>query len=65
MNPATQTLQQINVFCTTPNGTGGGIWMGGAGLAAEVYNPAKPYGRMFIATGNGSFIRRAPPTATQ
>ena len=42
------TLQQINVFCTTPNGSGGGIWMGGAGLAGEVYNPAKPFGRMFV-----------------
>ena len=48
------TLQQIDVFCTTPNGSGGGVWMGGAGLAGEVYNPAKPFGRLFFATGNGT-----------
>ncbi len=54
------TLQQINVFCASSNGSGAGIWMGGAGLAAEVYNPAKPYGRMFVATGNGSYLI-APP----
>jgi hypothetical protein len=51
------TLQQIDIFCTTPYGTGGGsgIWMGGAGLAAEVNDPTKPYGRMFVSTGNGDF----------
>jgi hypothetical protein len=57
-----KTLAQIDVFCTTPNGSGGGIWMGGSGLAAEVNNPAKPYGRMFFATGNGSFAASAPYT---
>jgi hypothetical protein len=62
-NPA--TLQQIDVFCTTPNATGGGIWMGGSGLAGEVNNPAKPYGRMFFATGNGSFGIGAPTITGQ
>ena len=33
------TLQQIDVFCLSPNGMGAGIWMSGAGLAAEVNNP--------------------------
>ncbi len=47
-------LQQLNVFCTSANGIGAGIWMGGSGLAAEVNNPAKPYGRMFVTTGNGT-----------
>ncbi len=60
VNPSTQTLQQVDVFCTAPYGSGGGIWMGGAGLAAEVYNPAKPYGRMFVATANGSFSTTPP-----
>src|SRR5271168_4226279 len=60
VNPTTQALQQVNVFCTTPNGSGGGIWMGAAGLAAEVNNPAKPYGRMFVATANGSYSGTAP-----
>ena len=58
------TLQQLNVFCTTPNGGGGGVWMGGAGMAAEVYNPAKPYGRMLVATGNGTFTATYPYTST-
>ncbi len=49
------TLKQIDVFCTTANGSGAGIWMSGAGLAAEVNDPAKPYGRMFVATANGSY----------
>ncbi len=60
VNPTTQTLQQVNVLCTSPNGAGAGFWMSGAGLAAEVYNPAKPYGRMFVATGNGSFNASSP-----
>jgi Bacterial lectin/Legume lectin domain/Chitobiase/beta-hexosaminidase C-terminal domain len=54
------TLQLLNVFCTTPNGVGGGLWMSGAGLAAEVYNPNKPYGRMFVPTGNGTFAASTP-----
>ncbi len=56
------TLRQFNVFCTTADGSGAGIWMGGAGLAAEVNNPAKPYGRMFLATGNG-FYGISPPAS--
>jgi len=64
VNPATQTLQRVNVFCTTANGSGGGIWMGGAGLAAEVNNPAKPYGRMFLSTGNGSYSASYPYSNT-
>ncbi len=56
------TLNKIDAFCTTPNGVGGGIWMGGAGLAAEVNNTAKPYGRMFVATGNGTFAASQPYT---
>ena len=39
--------------------------MGGAGLAAEVNNPAKPYGRMFVATGNGSYGIDAPTVSGQ
>jgi hypothetical protein len=57
------TLQMIDAYCTTPNGMGAGLWMGGAGLAAEVNNPAtKPYGRMFVATGNGSYASNSPYT---
>ena len=59
------TLQQIDIFCTTPNGIGGGIWMSGAGLSAEVYNSTlKPYGRLFLSTGNGSYAASTPYNAT-
>jgi hypothetical protein len=61
---AEPTLQQLDAFCTTANGAGGGVWMGGAGLAAEVNNPAKPYGRMFVATGNGTYAASYPYTGT-
>ena len=48
------TLAQTGAWCATPNAAAAGIWMGGTGLAADV--PAgKPYGRMFTATGNGTF----------
>ena len=59
-----QTLQQTGAFCTTHNGVGGGMWMGGAGLAAEINDPTgHPYGRMFVATGNGDYTASAPYTA--
>jgi hypothetical protein len=49
-----KTLAQTSAFCLSPNGMGSGVWMSGAGLAADV--PAgRPFGRMFIATGNGDF----------
>jgi hypothetical protein len=54
------TLQQINAFCVTPNGFGGGFWAGGAALAAEVNDPSKPFGRMFVATGNGTYSATKP-----
>ena len=43
------TLAQRDVFITTPKGTDGGIWMEGAGLAADAS------GHLFVATGNGTF----------
>jgi hypothetical protein len=59
------TLQRLDAFCTTVNGAGGGIWMGGAGLAAEVTDPVnKPYGRMFLSTGNGTYAASYPYTNT-
>ena len=63
VNPTTQTLQLVDIFCTSAYGSGAGIWMGGAGLAAEVNSPAKPYGRMFISTGNGSYGINPPTVA--
>lgn len=57
------TLQRISVLCTTSNGSGSGVWMGGSGLAADVVDPVnKPFGRMFFATGNGSFDATPPYT---
>ena len=44
-----QSLQQVGVYNCTPNGNDGGIWMGGAGLAAA------PDGSIFGVTGNGTF----------
>ncbi len=48
------TLAQTAVFNTTPNGTGseqgkGGIWMSGAGPAADAA------GNVYVAVGNGTF----------
>ena len=57
------TLQQTGAFCSTSNGTGSGTWMSGAGLAADVTDPTNhPFGRMFIATGNGTFDATTPYT---
>jgi hypothetical protein len=56
------TLGQLGIYCTTPNGSEGGIWVGGAGLAAEVNDPTRPFGRMFVVTGNGSYSASTPYT---
>jgi hypothetical protein len=53
------TLARTGIWCATPNAAAGGIWMGGAGLAADVPS-GKPYGRMFTSTGNGTFDAVAP-----
>ncbi len=58
------TLQQTDILCTSANGSGSAIWMSGAGLAAEVSDPAKPYGRMFLTTGNGTYAATRPYTNT-
>jgi hypothetical protein len=44
-----RTLQQIMVYCTTPDATEGSIWMSGGGLAAD------PSGNIYFITANGSF----------
>ena len=46
---STRTLEQTSVINITPNGNEGGIWMGGAGLAAD------SSGNIFLTTGNGTF----------
>ena len=59
------TLRQTGAFCTSPNGSGSGIWMSGGGLAADQLDPVNhPYGRMFIPTGNGDFTATSPYNGT-
>jgi hypothetical protein len=53
------TLVQTGAWCSTPNAAAAGIWMGGTGLAADVPT-GKPYGRIFTATGNGTYDAVAP-----
>ncbi len=55
------TLATTGVWSTSPNAVGSGIWMGGAGLAADVPS-GKPFGRMFTVTGNGLFDAAASYT---
>ncbi|HEX4770402.1 MAG TPA: chitobiase/beta-hexosaminidase C-terminal domain-containing protein, partial [Bryobacteraceae bacterium] len=60
-----KTLAQTGVFCTTSNGIGSGVWMAGSGLAADVVDPVNsPFGRLFAATGNGSYSATIPYTNT-
>ena len=54
------TLRQTSAFCATPNGAASGIWMSGAGLAADTINS----GRLFVATGNGAFSAGPPYNAS-
>jgi hypothetical protein len=44
-----QTLAQVAIFSTTPNGTLGGIWAAGNGLAVD------SNGNLYAATGDGTF----------
>ena len=57
------TLKQTGAYNASPNGIGAGFWMSGAGLAADVLNPStKPYGRMFVTSGNGDYTATTPYT---
>jgi hypothetical protein len=53
INPTSQTLQQVAVLNTAPNGTGGGIWESGAGLAAAIAADGNTY--IYVPTGDGTF----------
>ena len=52
------TMQQSAVVCTTPNGSGAGVWEAGAGLPIDEDVAG---GRMYLATGNGTFTTNFPP----
>jgi hypothetical protein len=51
-----QTLKQISVLCTTPDGIQGGIWQSGAGLAAEEREGTYPL--LYVVIANGSSTGR-------
>jgi hypothetical protein len=44
-----KTLEQKAVWCTTPTGNQGGVWMAGQGPAADAA------GHVYVMTGNGTF----------
>ena len=48
------SLRQVAVFNTTPDGAGGGVWQGDAGLAAD------ENGHIYAITGNGTFDAASP-----
>jgi hypothetical protein len=48
-DPTTLQIVAGGIFNDTPNGSEGGIWMSGAGLAAE------NSGNIYFSTGNGTF----------
>src|SRR5450631_4757922 len=67
MSYGATTLTQEGVYNSSPNGSGNGIWMSGAGLAADVS------GDIFFATGNGtwsatdngsSIVKLGPPSGS-
>ncbi len=61
MGYSASTLQQLAVFVGSPNGSGAGIWLSGAGLSADT-DGTSGAGRMFVATGNGDFTATVPYT---
>jgi hypothetical protein len=57
MQYSASTLARQSVFLTTPNGVGSGVWMSGAGPAADNENGTP---RVFVTTGNGTYDASAP-----
>ncbi len=56
------TLQPAGVYNTAPNGSEGGVWESGAGLAADTVTTG---GRMFVVNGNGDTNDGLPYTDSQ
>ena len=53
------SLQQQYVYCSTPDGFGGGIWMSGGGPSAD------ESGNVYLAVGNGSVGKNGNPADTR
>ncbi len=51
------SLAQSAAICLSPNGYGAGIWSSGAGMPIDEEGPG---GRMFVATGNGTYSTYPP-----
>lgn len=49
MSYSATTLQQTGIFCTTPNGSMGGVWMSGRAPAVDAA------GNVYYITGNGTW----------
>lgn len=49
------TLQEIGIWASTPNGSNGGVWMSGGGIATD------GRGSVYFATGNGTFDSSGRP----
>ena len=54
------TLKQTAEYCTSPNGTGDGIWGSGAAFPIDTVTAN---GRAFLATGNGDLTSYPPLTS--
>jgi len=52
-----QTLNQVGVFNTAPNGDAAGLWMVGSGPAADTN------GNVYFSTGNGDFTNLPNPAS--
>ena len=55
------TLAQTAALCLSPNGLGDSVWGVGAGLPIDTSIPG---GRMFLATGNGTYATYPPFNAS-
>jgi hypothetical protein len=43
------SMRRVLIKCLTPDGSEGGVWQGGGGLAADAF------GNVYLSTGNGTF----------
>ena len=55
------TLAQTSVICTSADGYGNGVWQAGSGMPIDTSSGG---GRMFFATGNGSYAPYPPFNAS-